>query len=77
MSTDDKFEQVRVMTMDAMDKSFVMGMNYQRLITLEKVNELAILTGFDDSQIHIISRTLGLLTEATDADIPTSSNHGL
>lgn len=76
MST-DKFEQVRVMTMDAMDKSFVMGMNYQRLITLEKVNGLALMNGFDEEQISIIANVLGLLAEATDADIPTSSNHGL
>lgn len=71
----DKLGMVRELTIDAMDKSFVLGMNYQRLTTLERVVELASKGGFTEEQVGIIANSLGLLMEATDADIPTSSHN--
>ena len=74
MNTEQALDKARELTIEAMDSSFVMGMNYQRLTTLELVIQLCDVLGFDNEQTTIITHKLGLLKEATDADIPTRSD---
>jgi hypothetical protein len=73
--TEEQLNQVKELTHASMDKAFVMGMNYQRLTTLDHVSGFATMLDYSAEEIGIISEMLGLLKEATDADIPTRTDN--
>ena len=73
--TEEQLQNIKELTHESMDKAFVMGMNYQRLVTLEHVEGFATMLNYDTEEIGIISEMLGLSKEATDADIPTRTDN--
>ncbi len=67
-------ENLNKFMIDKVNESFVMGMNYQRLRTLEQLDTVEVLWDFSDEQRFELATNMKLLEVATSADLPTPSN---
>ena len=65
-------EQLNEFMIDSVNKAFIMGMNFQRLKTLESLQDLESDMSMEDKAR--LGVDLDLFKEATDADLPTPSN---
>jgi hypothetical protein len=73
-NTDDTVNNLNKFMIDKVNESFIMGMNYQRLRTLEQLDSVEVLWDFSDEQRFELASNIKLLEVATIADLPTISN---
>ncbi len=71
---DETVENLNKFMIDKVNESFVMGMNYQRLRTLEQLDSVEVLWDFSDEQRFELATNIKLLEVATIADLPTPSD---
>jgi hypothetical protein len=71
---DETVEKINKFMIDKVNESFVMGMNYQRLRTLEQLDSVEVLWDFSDEQRFELATNIKLLEVATIADLPTPSD---
>lgn len=57
---------------ESVNQAFIMGMNYQRLTTLETLQNSPL--DFSMESKNLLGEVLDLFKEATIADLPTTSN---
>ena len=66
---EQQVEAINAFMIEKVNQAFIMGMNYQKVRSVEKLDELE-LDGLTDDMKLTISTAIGLLEVSTDADLP-------